>query len=367
MYFFRSAVFLCAGAIVLTCSACSPAPPADLPKEPAISTVFAPEEPLSQTPDASEPEPSVSFEPELPPHNTPAPVPKADPEPLPVPSAPEVSFPEAPDALPFSFSPSYDFSLPVPQRDAVENSYFSDAAFVGDSRMDGFWLFSGIKQGKNLSATGLSLFNLDKKTVLTSGGQRYTLLEALSLREYGKIYLGFGVNELGYINIDAFQNAYAEVIDSIRACQPNAVIYIQTLIPLNESQVAATGGAGHLNNARLRLYNERIRQVALDKHVALLDLYSAFSADGSLPADASRDGVHLNRTYCKKQLDYLKTHTVDFDTLYQQPQTETEVLPHETPEPPSSDPASGHHNDSLLPQPEPNSLPPLPAGSAFRV
>lgn len=342
MYFSRPAAFLCVGAIVLTCSACSPAPPADSPKPPAISAIFTPDELPPRTPDTSAPEQSAPSEPEI--------------SPAEVPVVP----PEAP-------SPAYDFSQPVPQQDAVENSYFSDAAFVGDSRMEGFWLYSGVKQGKNLSTTGLSLFNLDQKTVLTSGGQRYTLLEALSLREYGKIYLGFGINELGYINIDAFQTAYAEVIDSIRACQPNAVIYIQTLIPLNETQVAATGGAGHLNNTRLCLYNERIRQVAQDKQVALLDLYSAFSVDGSLPADAGRDGVHLNRTYCKKQLDYLKTHTVDFDTLYQQPQTETEVFPHETPEPPSADSAPDHHNDSLLPRPDSSPLPLFPDGSAFRV
>lgn len=340
MYLSRPAAFLCAGAIILTCSACSPAPPADPSTAPAVSAIFTPEELSPLTPDASTPEQSAP---------------------------PEPSHPEVPDALPTPVSPAYDFSQPVPQQDAVENSYFSDAAFVGDSRMEGFWLYSGVKQGKNLSATGLSLFNLDQKTVLTSGGQRYTLLEALSLREYGMIYLGFGINELGYINIDAFQNAYAEVIDAIRTCQPKAVIYIQTLIPLNEAQVAATGGAGHLNNARLCLYNERIRQVAQDKRVALLDLYSAFSADGILPADASRDGVHLNRTYCKKQLDYLKTHTVDFDTLYPQPQTETEVFPHETPEPPSADLAPDDRTDSLLPRPESSPLPPLSDGSAFRV
>ena len=35
-------------------------------------------------------------------------------------------------------APSYNFSQPVPEREGVDNSYFDDAAFVGDSRTDGF-------------------------------------------------------------------------------------------------------------------------------------------------------------------------------------------------------------------------------------
>ena len=47
--------------------------------------------------------------------------------------------------------------------------------------------------------------------------------------------------------------------------------------------------------------------------------------DGSLPADASRDGVHLTAPNYRRQLDYLKTHTVAFDTLYPKT-TQWEVL-----------------------------------------
>ena len=42
--------------------------------------------------------------------------------------------------------------------------------------------------------------------------------------------------------------------------------------------------------------------------------------DGSLPADASKDGVHLTAGYCKQWLEYLKVHTVAYETLY--PETE---------------------------------------------
>ena len=212
---------------------------------------------------------------------------------------------------------AYDFSQPCPESPAVENDYFEDAAFVGDSRTDGFMIYSGIGCGENLTSNGLSIFKLAEKKALTIDGQKYTLLEALALEQYGKVYLSLGVNELGYNNDQGFYQAYCQAIDAIRACQPNAVIYIQGLIPLNEDVIAATGGSSYLTNEHLRTYNDLMKQAAQEKQVVFLDLYSAFvGEDGQLPEDASRDGVHLRKSYCEQWLEYLKTHTVSYETLY---------------------------------------------------
>lgn len=238
-------------------------------------------------------------------------------------SAPDVSIPDGsstsqPDGSgQDSTSSVYDFSSPVPESDPVDNSYFEDAAFIGDSRTDGFLIYSGIGCGENLTSNGLSIFKLETKKAITIDGQSYTALEALSRKQYGKVYLSLGVNELGYYDDQGFYEAYCRAIDAIRACQPNAVIYIQGLIPLNESVIAATGGASYLTNEHLLLYNDLMKKAAEEKQVAFLDLNPAFTgSDGQLPADASKDGVHLTKAYCEQWLDYLKTHTVDYDTLY---------------------------------------------------
>ena len=214
-------------------------------------------------------------------------------------------------------APAYDFSQPVPESEAVDNSYFDDAAFVGDSRTDGFMIYSGIGTGTNLTSNGLSIFKLEEKKALTIGGQEYTLLEALALEQYGKVYLSLGVNELGYFDDQGFYDNYCKAIDEIRKLQPNAVIYIQGLIPLNEEQIAATTGRTYLTNDHLRIYNDLMKQAAQEKQVVYLDLYSVFvDENGSLPAEGSHDGVHLSKEYCQRWLEYLKTHTVDYDTLY---------------------------------------------------
>lgn len=214
-------------------------------------------------------------------------------------------------------SETYDFTQPVPAREAVENSYFQDAAFVGDSRTDGFLIYSGIGCGENLTSNGLSIFKLGEKKAIKRDGIAYTLLEALALKPYSKVYLSLGINELGYNDDEGFYRAYCSAIDAIRACQPNAVLYIQGLIPINEDAVASTGGPGYLENNHLRVYNDLMRRAAEEKKVVFLDLYPEFADEnGQLPADGSKDGVHLKSDYCKRWLEYLKTHTVDYGTLY---------------------------------------------------
>lgn len=208
--------------------------------------------------------------------------------------------------------PAYDFTQPAPESPTVENTYFADAAFVGDSRTDGFMIYSGIGTGKNLTSNGLSIFKLEEKKALKIGGEKYTLLEALEMDTYGKVYLCLGINELGIYDDEGFYQSYLSAIDAIRASQPQAVIYIQGLIPLNEEEVAASGGKDYLKNDHLRVYNDLMRRAAQEKQVVFLDLYAAFADEnGSLPAGASRDGVHLKKEYCQQWLDYLKTHTVD--------------------------------------------------------
>ena len=49
----------------------------------------------------------------------------------------------------------------------MDNSYFEDAAFVGDSRTDGFMIYSGIGCGENLTSNGLSIFKLAEKKAIT--------------------------------------------------------------------------------------------------------------------------------------------------------------------------------------------------------
>lgn len=207
--------------------------------------------------------------------------------------------------------PEYDYAQAVPESEPVEEAYFADAVFIGDSRTDGFRIFSGLTQGDYLVKTGLSVFKVEKDQVKVEG-QKMTVAEALARKRYGKVYVCLGLNELGMGDDQGYYDHYAAFLDTIRAIQPEAVVYVQLLIPVNEQKCAEKGTADYVNNAQIAVYNGLLRQLAQDKRVFLTDPAQAIvdPATGQPPYDAVADGVHFQKEPYQQWLEYLKRHTV---------------------------------------------------------
>ena len=197
----------------------------------------------------------------------------------------------------------------VPENGRVDDSYFSDALFVGDSRMQGFVLYSGLSNVKSYTSVGLAVDTAYSKKFVQLDGKELTLAEALqqTAPNFGKIYLLFGMNELGWGTWSVFVSKYGGLIDLIQQANPNAVIYLESLIPLTAEKSAKSDW---LNNDHVNSFNKMIWQLAADKGVYYLNTAAGLAGeDGTLPGDASTDGVHLNKEACGKWLEYLKTHT----------------------------------------------------------
>lgn len=206
----------------------------------------------------------------------------------------------------------YDYTAPVPERERVENDWFEDAAFLGDSLTDGLLLYSDIRGPANLSYKGLTVQSVRTDKVIRLNGQKYTPLEALGKQSYGKVYILLGINELGWYNDQRFYNCYAQLIDLVRAAQPDAQIYLQTLLP-----VTAEKSESHewLKNEKIAVYNDLIAQLAGEKGVYLVDAHAALADENDAPpADESVDGVHLTKAGYQRWADYLRTHTAAPET-----------------------------------------------------
>lgn len=202
----------------------------------------------------------------------------------------------------------YNYGEPVPESEPVDEEYFADAVFIGDSRTEGFKLYSGLKTADILAAKCISVDNIYRENAIADGNGEYVpIMEALSWHSYSKVYIMLGVNELGY-DLDTFISLYSALIDNIRELQPDAEIYLQAIIPVSKYK---DENDRIYTNERIRAFNERIAELAADKELFYIDTYSALCNDeGYLPEDASFDGVHLYKDYCVQWLDYLKTHTV---------------------------------------------------------
>ncbi len=204
---------------------------------------------------------------------------------------------------------AYDYSQPVPLSPAVDNSYFDDAVFIGDSRTEGMITATGLYNTTAFTHQGLTVDTAFKDLVVCIDGQYYTVVDALNHTNFNKVYIMLGINETGWIYSSKFIEGYGRIIDAVRSANPNAQIYIQEILPVSNS-VSSTHD--YIKNSKIDEYNQLLRQLAAEKQVYFIDTASAVAAeDGSLPEDAAVDGIHMKNSYCRKWLDYLMTHTVN--------------------------------------------------------
>ena len=196
---------------------------------------------------------------------------------------------------------------PVPEGGPVEDTYFENTAFLGDSRTQGFQLYSGLKTGTYYTAVGATVESVFTKKVDTEAG-KMPLLDAMAKQEFDKIYVMLGVNELGWNGTESYHNQYAKLIDRLREDHPDSLVVLQTLIPVSAKQEAKKS---YVNNTRIAAYNEVIRQLAEEKQCPYVDVAAAMTDEqGCLRSDWTSDGVHLNTKGCKAWLEYLRTHPV---------------------------------------------------------
>lgn len=206
----------------------------------------------------------------------------------------------------------YVLGQPVEESEAVDDDYFSDAVFLGDSRTEGLQLYSGLHAEDFFWSKGMTVFRVDdpEKRVIQVDGEKLTMMEALSRKEYAKVYIMIGINELGY-PASSYNKGLRAMVDRVKELQPNAIIYLQTLPPVNEEKARDSGLGSYINNENVSAFNDIVLRTAADKGVALLDVASIFRTEsGCLAEDMAADGVHFYRAGYQIWAEYLKTHTL---------------------------------------------------------
>jgi len=183
----------------------------------------------------------------------------------------------------------------VPEQAEVDDSFFDDAAMLGNSLADGFRLYSGLTNMDIYAATSLNVYGAD------------SLISQMASHEYAKIYTFLGINEI-YTTPSAFAEQYGKIIDQLQANHPDAVIYIISITPVSKSK-AQSDSLFSMEN--IRAHNIALYDLAGEKGCYYLDLCSALEdEEGYLPADVTFDGVHFTVSQYKIWLDFLKTHYV---------------------------------------------------------
>ncbi|MBN7774539.1 GDSL-type esterase/lipase family protein [Clostridium aminobutyricum] len=180
---------------------------------------------------------------------------------------------------------------------------FNNTLFIGDSRTEGFRLYSGVNNASYFCLKAMTVDDIvDGKTIRMSG-QDVSVYDLLENGAYDKVIISVGLNELGWNHIETFLQEYGQLIDNIKQRQPNATVYVQAVLPVSRGKDASD--KVH-NNAQIYWYDTNIVQLAESKGAIYFNPAPAVvDADGFLLDEATTDGIHLNSEYCKKLAAYM--------------------------------------------------------------
>lgn len=193
----------------------------------------------------------------------------------------------------------------------VTDDYFDDAVFIGDSRMEGMEDYSGLKNATFFAKPGLTVFDLldDKFIKDEESGKKMSVSDMLKRHTYGKIYLMVGINELGTGGTDRFAEAYRDVLEKLRKWQPDAVIYVHSIMGVSPAKDKSDPV---FNNTNIRDKNYAISKLTDGIHIFYFNIQQLYEDENhNLAQELTFDDVHLYAKHYARWVDYLREHAVE--------------------------------------------------------
>ena len=192
----------------------------------------------------------------------------------------------------------------------VKQNYFDDALFVGDSLTEDLKKYSGLDNASYFYHVGLNIYQLFE-TPKTSAITGLTFDRTLRAHQYKKIYVMLGINEMGTGDTAYFVRHYSSALKKIRALQPDAILYIESILPVTaeKSETDST-----FSNPNIRERDAGLQKLANGKNIFYLDVASALEDEsGNLPQEYSGDDVHLKAKYYPLWTKFLLKNAVPYE------------------------------------------------------
>lgn len=190
---------------------------------------------------------------------------------------------------------------------AADVTYFHDALFIGDSRTVGLSEYGDLGQAEVLADSGMSVYKVMKTEFPTRQGGKTTLPKLLEEREFGKIYIMLGINELGY-DFDQTVKRYSEMVEIIRSLQPQALIFLEANLHITGEKSETSP---YYNNENIDRFNNAVAQLADGETVFYIDVNELFDdEEGNLSPEYTSDHTHILGKYYAPWVEWLLSKAV---------------------------------------------------------
>lgn len=187
----------------------------------------------------------------------------------------------------------------------VDESYFDDALFIGDSRTVGLRDYTSLPEHADFYCeTSLTIYKVLEEDFNGLG----TIREAIEAKDYGKIYLMVGINELGRGTTEDYMEKYTEVVDTLRAWEPDAKLIIQGVMRVSGEKNSKDP---IFNNSNINARNNAVATLADNKDIFYIDVNEVVcDEEGNLNEEYTFDQIHLLGVYNDLWKEFLLSHGV---------------------------------------------------------
>ena len=195
----------------------------------------------------------------------------------------------------------------VPEFYHADVSYFDNALFIGDSRTVGLYEYGGLGNAEVFAHSGMSIYKVFNEEFELQSGEKTTLEDALQEKQFGKVYIMLGINELGY-DFDQTVERFSDAIELIRELQPQALIFIQANLHITNKK---SQDSDLFNNTNINHFNQTVGNLADGKHVFYLDVNPLYDdAEGGLSEEFTADHAHILGKYYLEWVDFILQNAV---------------------------------------------------------
>ena len=194
---------------------------------------------------------------------------------------------------------------------AVEDDYFDDALFIGDSLTYGLQAYNIIPQASFVASIGVNISSIATDELIDMpDGRSLSMLQAIAAQSNPtKVYIMMGTNGINWLSVAGMIETYGHLVTYIRECFPEIIVYIQSILPTAYYIPDRQPG---FNLTKMREYNQALKDLAIEKDAFFVDMYSFFADSyGYLPGEiAANDGIHIGSSSYQKWYEYLKEYAV---------------------------------------------------------
>lgn len=176
-----------------------------------------------------------------------------------------------------------------PEPVELDESWFDDALFIGDSRTQGLQNYGRLGEADYFCDVGMSVYSARSTRRWIKDVGRTNLGNLLDKKAYGKIYISLGLNEI-MGDHEKLLEEYENLIDLIREKQPDCHIILQAIMTVGRNKA---NSKECFSLESIHGLNGDIAALVKDDKMHYIDVNEWIAdEEGYLPDEWTRDGTH---------------------------------------------------------------------------